>query len=287
MSKNIIFRRLFIAGFTTCLVILLCASPGVTPVHAQPPKTKVTVKKKAKIDLDLAAVAAFFKDVKKTIKRHAKKSAPHVHDFSRGIASLPKSWCRKTLKLSKDFAFEECMVRDVSNKRAAIVIVVKGCEPEHCEVDYWIVSDKNGPRPSPVWFEDAPVVTHDRRYMFTGHTGMESHKSGYIAYLTRITLATLKTEAIASCAAPTLSPSGRWVVCRDADGHVHRLPVQGGDLERVHTIDLGKDRIYSDAHMGVNLAPVTFIKKNRIRITTLTADDKEDIEEFTWIEGKR
>tara|TARA_B110000495_G_C22976636_1_gene573707 strand:- start:1269 stop:1451 length:183 start_codon:yes stop_codon:yes gene_type:complete len=53
----------------------------------------------------------------------------------------------------------------------------------------------------------------------------------------------------------------------------------------VHTIDLGKDVIYSDPHIGVNLPPVQFIKKNRMRIVTLTAGDEEDVEEAKWVDG--
>ena len=41
----------------------------------------------------------------------------------------------------------------------------------------------------------------------------------------------------------------------------------------MHTIDLGKDVIYNDPKIDVNLPPVQFIDKNRMRIVTLTAGD--------------
>jgi hypothetical protein len=53
----------------------------------------------------------------------------------------------------------------------------------------------------------------------------------------------------------------------------------------VHTIDLGEDVIYTDAHSGVNLPPVQFIKKDRMRIVTLTREDTEDVEEAKWVDG--
>ena len=46
-----------------------------------------------------------------------------------------------------------------------------------------------------------------------------------------------------------------------------------------------KDVIYFDAHGGVNLPPVEFIDKDRMRIVTLTANYKEDIEEAKWVDG--
>jgi hypothetical protein len=126
------------------------------------------------------------------------------------------------------------------------------------------------------------VVSPDHRFLYLGHTGMDS--SGYQAYLTRIDLKTLDRRMVADCAAPTLSPSKRWIVCRDASGHVHRYSIHDGSMERVHTINLGKERIYSDPHIGVNLPAVQFIDKNRIRIVTLTADGKEDFEEAKWVD---
>jgi hypothetical protein len=272
------------AGRIAGLVVMLGAGAGVAPALAQPSKSKVATKKVAKLDPDLAAVDDFLNAIAATLKSDPKASSSERYGFSsRGVWHLPSTWCVTHLGLPKDKPIEDCMVREVSGRRAAVVILIKDCEAEHCDVDYWILSGRSGLRPSPIPIEYVPVVSPDNKYMFNGDTGMGP--DGYQADLTRITLETLKTEVVAACAAPVLSPSERWVVCRDASGHVHRLPIQGGRLERVHTIDLGEDVIYTDAHSGVNLPPVQFIKKDRMRIVTLTREDTEDVEEAKWVDG--
>lgn len=279
------------------LMVLLLWGPGVAPALAQSvdskPATptipdqpsKAESAPKASPNLDLAAVEGFFKALDATMKTAAESSSSEEYGFERGEWWLPRTWCETKLGLSKDDPIETCQVLDISSRRAAVVIVIKACEAEHCDVDYWILSDRSGLRPSPISLDFAPVVSPDSKYLYAGHTGMGPEMNGYTAYLRRVTLDTLETEQVAECAAPTLSPSERWVVCRDASGHVHRMPVNGGPLERVHTIDLGKDVIYSDPHIGVNLPPVQFIKKNRMRIVTLTAGDEEDVEEAKWVDG--
>jgi hypothetical protein len=285
MAKHTICLLLFIAGCAPPSVVTVRAGPAIKTGLTEPSKAKVAHIKPAKIDPDQAVVDAFFKDVRATLKKGSKASSSKGYGFERGVWTLPTAWCVGRLALPKNKPLEDCMVREFSGRRAAVVTVVKDCEPEHCEVDHWIISGRSGLRPSPIALEHKPVVSPDNKYLFAGHTGVEPPAHGYRAYLVRVTLKTLETELVAACAAPTLSPSGRWLVCRDASGNVHRLPIGGGRLERVHTIDLGKDVIYSDPHIGVSLHPVQFIKKDRIRIFTLTAENKEDIEEAKWVDG--
>jgi hypothetical protein len=285
MYRNIIYARLVLAGCIAGLLIMWCAGLGLAPALAHPVEPEVATAKATKPDSDLAAVHEFLEAISATLKTDSEISPSEGYGFERGVWRLPTTWCVARLGLPKDKPIEDCMVRELSGRRAAVVIVIKLCEHEHCEVDYWILSGRSGLRPSPIDLDFVPVVSPDSKYLFAGHTGMEPEVSGYIAYLTRVNLDTLETEHVANCAAPVLSPSERWVVCRDASGHVYRLPVQGEGFERIHTIDLGKDVIYSDAHMGVNLPPVQFINENRMRIVTLTHGETEDVEEAKWVDG--
>jgi hypothetical protein len=83
-----------------------------------------------------------------------------------------------------------------------------------------------------------------------------------------------------------LSPSKSSVVYRDASEHVHRFSLPDRPLQRVHTIRLGKKRIYKHCHGGHGLNAVHFIDNNRMRIVTLTADgDEEHVEYAKWVES--
>jgi hypothetical protein len=50
----------------------------------------------------------------------------------------------------------------------------------------------------------------------------------------------------------------------------------------VHTIDLGGRQLNSSPHFGVELLPVKFISKKRMRIVTPTYDGPKDIEVARW-----
>jgi hypothetical protein len=279
-----ICARLFIAGCIACGVLLLQMRPALATSGDHPKKETVAVAEVAKTDPDRVAVADFFKTVRAAAEAQDKRTPDAGYGFERGVFYLPETWCVQRLSLPKDMVVERCTVLDVADRRVAVLIVVSNCEPEHCDANYWILSDRRGLRRSPTALDFELVVSPDYRFLYVGHTGRDP--SGHTAHLTRIDLKTLKRRMVADCAAPVLSPSKRSIVCRDASGHVHRFSLPDGPLERVHTIQLGKKRIYSDAHGGLNLPAVQFIHNNRIRIVTLTADgDEADVEEAKWVDG--
>ncbi|MCJ8311944.1 MAG: hypothetical protein HRU38_07125 [Saccharospirillaceae bacterium] len=199
---------------------------------------------------------------------------------------LPNQWCKTLIDQPKDGPIEDCIVKSISNQKVAVVIVVTACEPEHCDVQYWILSGSLGLRKVPFELEGELVVTPDNQSILMGYTGFDA--DGFFASLLRINLKDFESEYVAACAAPVLSPSKFWIVCRDETGDVYRLSVSGGELELIHRVNLGDDFIYSDAHLAVPLQAVEFIitdnKQYLIRIVTQTRDYQEVIEEIKWVE---
>ena len=132
------------------------------------------------------------------------------------------------------------------------------------------------------------VVSPDHRFLYVSEVGT-GHK-GLFAHLTRIELKTLKQRMVADCATPALSPSKRSIACRDTSGNVHRFSLPDGPLRPVHTLNLGKKRVYTDAHGGHGLSAVQFIDDTRMRIVTVTQGlhddgDGEHVEEAKWVEA--
>jgi len=284
MSRDKFYARLFIAGCIACGVLLLQMRPALATSGDRPKEETVAASEVTRTDPDRVAVADFFKTVRATAEAQNKRTPDAGYGVGAGVFYLPETWCVQRLGLPKDMVVERCEVLDVADRRVAVLIVVSNCEPEHCDADYWILSDRRGLRRSPTALDFELVASPDYQFLYVGHIGVDTN--GYTAHLTRIELKTLKQRMVADCAAPVLSPSKRSIACRDASGHVHKFSLPDGPLERMHTIDLGKERIYSDAHGGVNLPAVQFIANNRIRIVTLTSEgDEEDVEEAKWVES--
>jgi len=255
------------------------ASSGDRPRKERGTATKIT-----KADPDRVAVADFLKTVRVEAEAQNKRSPNAGYGVGRDGFYLGEAWCVQRIGLPRGTVLERCKVLDISNGRVAVLIVISNCEIEHCDADYWIFSDRRGLRRSPIKLDFELVVSPDHQFMYVGE--IQSSPEGQKAQLTRIELKTLKHRKVADCAAPVLSPSKRSIACRDASGDVHRFSLPDGPLEPVHSIDLGKNKIYSDAHSGVNLPAVQFIAKKRIRIVTLThKGDEEDVEEAQWVES--
>lgn len=270
--KGMVFLEVF-ESFTAMHGTGSSYNYGMTPpISIAGPKPKVAPKPSA-IDLDLAAVDEFLNGIPAFLEGYGV--------FGNTTWDLPTDWCIEKLDVEAETT-ERCSVREVSGRRAAVVVFVKNCEPEHCDVDWGLISGQSGLRPSPMPLDFELVISPDNKSMFSGSTGLS--QEGYTTTLARFNLTTFKLEALWDCAAPVLSPSQRWLVCRDASGDVYRLPINGGRLERVHKIKLGKAQIYADPHNGVNLPAVQFIKENRIRILTLTRSDKKIVEEAKWVD---
>jgi hypothetical protein len=237
---------------------------------------------------DQKAVGAFFMSII-SAKSTAQKGAGAVLTTSDDQWHLPNEWCIKRLGYPKGKPLEDCSVYSVSGHTAAIIHATLYCEAEHCENEFYFMSGLAGPRRLAGDVYGPWVFSPDRNSLFFGHTGMGVDDTGqfsgtYEAFLTRIDVATLKRSAANGCASPVLSPGKQWIVCRDADGHVYKMPANGGALKAVHRLDLGKGTINIDAHLGVSLHPVRFPDARRMTIKTLTRAHEMKTKTIEWIE---
>jgi hypothetical protein len=281
MQVNTILKhRKRLRNWLAVVGTLICL--GVSSAGAQRAQVKAvnsTPKPVSSGVADQKAVNSFFRAVvaAKIAAKNKGDSKPTVKDEA---WYLPDEWCVAKLGYPKGKSLEGCMVYAVSGHTAAIIHAELYCEPEHCEADFYLMSGTAGPRRLVGDVYGPWVLSPDRKSLFLGHTGMGVDDNGsltgtYEALLTRIDVATLKKSYANGCASPVLSPGKKWIVCRDADGHVHRMPPNGGKLELVHRVDLGKETINIDAHIGVSLNPVSFLDRGRMQIQTLTRENQE------------
>ena len=265
---------LAVVGTVICL--------GVSSAGAQKAQVKAvnsTPKPVSSGVADQKAVDAFFISII-SAKSTARKGAGAMLTTSDDQWHLPNEWCIKKLGYPKGKPLEDCSVYAVSGHTAAMIHATLYCESEHCENEFYFMSGLAGPIRLAGDVYGPWVFSPDRKSLFMGGTGMGIDDEGqvtgtYEASLTHIDVSTLNRSYANPCASPVLSPGKKWIVCRDADGHVHRMPPNGGKLELVHRVDLGKETINIDAHIGVSLNPVSFLDRGRMQIQTLTRDNQE------------
>ena len=240
-------------------------------------------------DSDHAVMKQFFREVQAATEGQKIATPDQGYGFERSTWYAPESWCIKALKLQKNKTLERCLIRQLGGQRVAVVTTVSDCEPEHCETTYWVLSGRSGLRKSPIPLDHNLVLSPDQRVLYVGHTNPSP--KGYEASLNRIDLKTLAHTLVAPCAMPVLSPSGRWIVCRDAQGNVHRFGTEGEPMEQIHTLRLGKLRISTSPHIGVDLRPVVFVARQgkerpvRLRVVTPCHQGDEVVEEIDWVEA--
>jgi hypothetical protein len=190
-----------------------------------------------------------------------------------GTRGAPREWCMARLQQTTDI--EACEVTAIGDGRAVVITMTLLCEDEHCEFQNWII---NG-RAAPIMFDDVvgtlPVLLPGGMGLLLGRAELTGPNE-YTASLKRVSLHPGGGSIEAACAAPAISPSEKWIVCRDVDGDVHRMPIGGGPLTPVFDTRHSPHR---DPHIGVALQPVEFIAPDRIRITT-----QEEVEETPWVE---
>jgi hypothetical protein len=129
MSKDIIYPRLFIAGCIACGALFLQMKPALATSGDRPHKKKVAVAQVAKIDPDRVVVVDFFKAAQAAAEEQEKLTPGTGYGFEHGVFYLPETWCIERLSLPKDKVLERCMVRDVGERRVAVLIVVSDWNP--------------------------------------------------------------------------------------------------------------------------------------------------------------
>ncbi len=269
-----------------CIVLLSSWTGEVISVEPPASGPKAII---AQVEaVDLKALGAFFREIEKAYAS-SRKPGEKTRPSEQGVWWMPEPWCVKKLGYPKKSTLERCIVREIGARRAAAIIAVRSCESEHCDTDYFIHSGRLGVRKIDMELGDDLIVSSDSRGFFIGHMDYvvsddNSAATGYQTRLSHVEFKTLKRRHVANCTVPVLSPSGRWVVCRDRDGNVHRMSRDGKHSRRIHIVDLAGERISGDAHIGLHITPVKFLADGRLRVETLTTGET-DVEVIKWQEN--
>jgi hypothetical protein len=187
---------------------------------------------------------------------------------------------------------EQCEARATALGRALWVSVVTGCGGDSCAVTNFVVTGAGAPIQLPDGSGDG-VVEPALRFAVYPTVHLEEDLAGderpgaWTVTLDRYELATGASTRWAACMSPTLSPGGRWIVCRDRDGNAYRAAIDGGGWQRIYRLELGAGEAVDWApYKWVVPAPVSFPTARRIEIVTGLAPDGEasHVDQRPWTE---
>lgn len=135
--------------------------------------------------------------------------------------------------------FERCSVTLVGSGNAVVVSVVTECGGDSCSLKSWLLREDSV---APILlgelsggYEFAPSLNF---YVvdYRDFANEEDRLKNYYQRapkLLRIALGAGKSAHFADCFSPALSPGGKWFVCRNRNGDVLRVPVNGGKMQLV------------------------------------------------------
>ncbi len=245
------------------LALVACAGPRAGVVETAPEDRRAVAAWLARVD---AAIAAADPD-----------AAPVAAHTAARI--VPGTWCREALGISEDLT--DCTVIETGLGAAAIA-VARHCDGEPCDVMTFAITGRAGPRRVAIagLDLDIQVILPDGVTAFAG-TSDQTPAHDDAARLYRVDLTAMTATEVAPCAAPTLSPGGRWIVCRDVRGDIYRMPVGGGRLALVERLHL--EAIYREPEIGLMLTAVEFRSPTRMHVTSTTYDGERSAD-LAWRE---
>jgi hypothetical protein len=184
---------------------------------------------------------------------------PPVAPIAREIESLSddgprEARCRALTGYSAK-PYSSCSAELLAHGEVVLVRVETECAGPSCKVEGWLfargraplhVSDASGA------FEATPsleTVVHD--------SVQRDARGQWTVTLQRIDAKTGAASQFADCMSPTLSPGGRFFVCRDKSGAVLRVPV-GGGAPIVVVVASDDDRVDFAPEARVYPDPVVF-----------------------------
>ena len=217
--------------------------------------------------------------------------------------------CREWIAWDVDI--RECAMEMEPHREAMILSMAYDCTGDICEYARWAVT-------APqvyirlIWADDSPTtVTPSVDSYFVGFLdgspGLADASAGTVTdaapeqseeegdgeeeadeadavavepTLYRVGHTTGEVDEVADCLSPQIAPDGQWVLCRDLDGRVLRVSVDGGEPEVVDEPDVGERSVYVRPEEGIVPGKPWFVDDETLRYDIVTesepgADDPE------------
>lgn len=193
------------------------------------------------------------------------------------------SWCLALVGRSlADESERGCLVRASADGRVALVITQDGCGGDRCFVSAWAVREA-GSRLRLVG-DDPWALTPSGDAIFSTFPLIPVGSAAYSVPLRtmRIDVATGAIEPFAACFSPAVSPGGKWVLCRNEDGDVLRVPIAGGRAEMAWDSGVGRNDIIW--HAAIFPGPPVF-RGDRVVVTVVQEGAERGVtHELAWDE---
>lgn len=197
--------------------------------------------------------------------------------------------CRGLVNYSEDAQMESCALTLHGNGSALVLHIVSGCGGDSCEVVAWVYTQELGrfvQIPGDVGGTLAAdpngrfLLLDDATELSIPHEGeLRDPFGGKDELITaKLELPSMTKTPFAACFSSTLSPGGRWFVCRNRTGDVLKVPIEGGTPALVVKSGVAKDDLRWALYAYGYPEAVEFIGVARLRFR-LEIQSRDGIEE--------
>lgn len=199
--------------------------------------------------------------------------------------------CRGLVNYSEGEQMESCALTLHGNGSALVLHIVSGCGGDSCEVVAWVYTQALGrfvqipgdvggtlaadPNGRFLLLDDAT----DLSIPHEGEAELRDPFGGKDELITaKLELPSMTKTPFAACFSPSLSPGGRWFVCRNRAGDVLKVPIEGGTPKLVVKSGVAKDDLRWVLYAYGYPEAVEFIGAARLRYR-LEIQSRDGIEE--------
>lgn len=155
------------------------------------------------------------------------------------LATLSEDPARCAAAVDYHGALERCALNLVGTGNALVLTIVTACGSDSCSTENWLLREPPDnvvalPNINGGGFAFDTTLSFyvmDNR-SFRDEQDLRNNFYKRAPTLVKVDLASNKSQPFAACFSPSLSPGGRYFLCRNPQGDLLRVPTAGGKLER-------------------------------------------------------
>jgi hypothetical protein len=211
--------------------------------------------------------------------------------------ALSYAWCRGQVNYPETAPLQSCALDELGQGSVLLLTLVTECGGDSCTTEGYVMNAAlpefvRVPHDVGAGVEASPEgdalfvssITDAAMPAPEGESPRDPLGGEEPVILTRIAVPSLESAPFAPCFSPTVSPQGRWVLCRDRAANVLKVPLSGGQPSLVWSSGLRAEDVYHVWYAYIWPQQVSFVSTNRFKVTVVRASGELFESEIDWRE---
>ncbi|MBA2661888.1 MAG: hypothetical protein H0U74_06305 [Bradymonadaceae bacterium] len=180
--------------------------------------------------------------------------------------------CAELVAWAEAKPIRTCAARIEPHKKALVVTATYDCG-DGCSTQSFMFTEDRGP-----WHLAAGDAGHEvtvsaalDAYFTDSFEGQANNRPT----VHRVDLQSGASTSFARCISPRISPAGKWLLCRDLEANVLRVPIVGGEPEAFSANPEPIRKVFLRIGLAIFPAPVVFLSDDELKYVITYEDDPD------------